>query len=79
MTPRQLRVARGFLNWSRTDLAHLTAISVETIRNVECSRYNPAPATLKKLERCFADHGVSFIGDQKMQGVVLISKARRKG
>jgi DNA-binding transcriptional regulator YiaG len=79
MTPRQLRAARGFLNWSRTDLAHLTAISVETIRNVECSRYNPAPATLEKLKRCFADHGIEFMGDQHMQGVMLVSKARRKG
>jgi transcriptional regulator with XRE-family HTH domain len=79
MTPRQLRAARGFLNWSRTDLANLTAISVETIRNTECSRYNPAPATLQKIKRCFSDHGIEFMSDQYMQGVMMTSKARRKG
>ena len=79
MTPRQLRAARGFLNWSRTDLSNLTAISVETIRNTECSRYNPAAATVEKIKRCFADHGIEFIGDQHAQGVMLVSKRRRKG
>jgi hypothetical protein len=44
----------------------------ETIQNIENGKCKPMPATLEKIGNSFADHGVSFIGDQKMQGVVLI-------
>jgi hypothetical protein len=56
----------------------MSGISPETIRNIENRRFNPTPATVEKIVRSFADRGVEFIGDRTMQGVVLISKARRK-
>ena len=79
MTPRQLRAARGFLNWSRQDLKRYSGVSAETIRNIEYGRYKAAPVTLEKLISCFADHGVEFMGHQHVQIVTLISEARRRG
>jgi len=78
MTPTQLRAARALLNWSRKDLRQVSGISAETIQNIENGKCNPMPATLDKLMRSFADHGVKFIGDRQMQGVVMISRALRK-
>jgi transcriptional regulator with XRE-family HTH domain len=79
MTPRQLRAARAFLNWSRVDLSRYSGVSAETIRNIEYGRCKLAPATIEQLTLCFTDRGIEFIAHHNAQGVMLISEAGLKG
>ncbi len=70
ITPAQLRAARAFLDWTRTECGHALGVSSETIRNIENGRCKPALATVEKVRQGFARHGVRFVGHQ---GVTRVS------
>lgn len=59
--PAQLRAARGFLGWTRSDLARKTGLSAETIKNTEYGTYLPKEETVKAITAAFAKHGVEMI------------------
>jgi predicted transcriptional regulator len=76
MTPAQLRAASALLDWSRNDLQRASGISPETIKNIECGKFNPTGNTVEKIIRCFADHGVEFMGHKQIQGVMLMTSEK---
>ena len=65
LTGAQIRGARGMLNWSASDLAARSGVSVPTIRRLEKESGSTANAyerTLIDLKRAFEEAGVEFIG-----------------
>lgn len=63
MTGKQMRAARGLLNWSVRDLSLATGIGTATI-----NRYEIVPGTppsrrgyLEKIRKAFEDQGVQFV------------------
>lgn len=60
ITPQQLRAARGILDWSRDKCGDVVGLSSATIKNIETGVYTPAPETIEKILKGFAEHGVSF-------------------
>jgi len=75
MTPAQLRAARAFLDWSRSELKSASTVSAETILNLEHGRYTPSPETVRKIRLTLTNHGVGFFnflaGQHRVWGVLL--------
>ena len=74
IAPAQLRAARSLLDWSRKELAAMSGVSPETIKNIEHGTFTPQDSTLKSLFETFARHGVEFFGVSALNlvGVVLV-------
>jgi DNA-binding XRE family transcriptional regulator len=60
LTPALCRAARGFLDWTQSDLAEHAGISRSTIRDYEADRHTAHRATLAQLQLAFERAGVSF-------------------
>lgn len=58
---KQIRAARGLLNWTQQDLADKASLSREGIKNIENEISTPRKDTIGQIERAFADHGVEFL------------------
>jgi transcriptional regulator with XRE-family HTH domain len=67
ITSEQIRAARGLLNWTQTDLAGESGISLASINNIERDIGSPRPDTLRTLEETFITAGVEFIGQHGVQ------------
>lgn len=63
ITGKQIRAARGFLDWTRADLAAMSHVSPETIKNIENDKFKTEEATLLKIEEAFKLMGIRFIGN----------------
>lgn len=61
LTPALCRAARGFLDWTQTDLADRSGVSRSTIRDYEGSRHDVHRATEAQLRHAFEEGGVRFI------------------
>lgn len=61
LTPALCRAARGFLDWTQSDLAEQSGISRSTIRDYEGDRHAAHRATLAQLRLAFERGGVSFV------------------
>lgn len=61
LTPELCRAARGFLDWTQSDLAERSGISRSTIRDYEADRHAAHRATEAQLRLAFEDGGVSFV------------------
>jgi transcriptional regulator with XRE-family HTH domain len=61
IAPEQLRAARGFMGWSRAELAEAAKISPETVKNIEFGIFSPQPGTLAAIQQAFADNGIQFL------------------
>lgn len=61
LTPALCRAARGFLDWTQTDLADRSGVSRSTIRDYEGSRHDVHRATEAQLRQAFEAGGVRFI------------------
>jgi len=73
--PAQIRAARGMLDWTRSDLAKKTGISVETIKNTEHSVYSPKEKTIKAITDAFAKQGIEFTCSEALATVPAEGKA----
>jgi len=63
MISAQLRAARALLNWSQSDLAERTELSVETIKRLERMKGTldaTRVSTLSAITDAFAQAGVEF-------------------
>jgi DNA-binding XRE family transcriptional regulator len=60
LTPALCRAARGFLDWTQSDLAERSDVSRSTIRDFEGSRHDIHRATAAQLCRAFEDAGIQF-------------------
>lgn len=56
----QIRAARALLNWTQTDLAHKTGLSLTAINNLEREEVIPRGQTINFIYQAFAKHGVEF-------------------
>lgn len=63
----QIRAARGLLDWSREELAQMSGLSYNTIRNLEAGNLSPRENTAARLCRAFAGAGISFIEDDGLR------------
>lgn len=61
LTPALCRAARGFLDWTQTDLAERSGISRSTIRDYEADRHPAHRATEAQLRLAFEDGGIAFV------------------
>ena len=61
LTPALCRAARGYLDWTQSDLAEHAGISRSTIRDYEADRHAAHRATLAQLQLAFERAGLSFV------------------
>ncbi len=61
LTPALCRAARGFLDWTQTDLAVDAGVSRSTIRDYEGGRHDIHRATEAQLRHAFEAAGVAFV------------------
>lgn len=79
ITGRQIRAARGLLDWSAVTLAQKAGLTRETINKIEDETVQPREGTLADIVRVFDESGVEFTDHEglraKPQGVeVLIAQ-----
>lgn len=78
ISPKELRSARVYLDWSQDDLAERSGLAVSTIRNIEAGTTVPSGKSAQALERAFAEY-IDFLpngGFQPRQETVKIYKGR---
>jgi transcriptional regulator with XRE-family HTH domain len=73
LTPALCRAARGFLDWTQSDLAERSGISRSTIRDYEADRHGAHRATEAQLRIAFEDGGVAFVA--VAEGKVAVCEA----
>ncbi|WP_413990635.1 helix-turn-helix domain-containing protein [Labrys okinawensis] len=71
MTPEQSRAARGFLDWSQTDLASAANVSLSTIRDFEKGRRVPIANNLAAVEAALRAQGIGFSSENGAQAVTF--------
>jgi len=68
MTPEQCRAARGWLNWSQSDLATAAKVSLSTVRDFEKGRRVPIANNLAAIHAALEGRGIDFV-DGKTSGI----------
>ena len=61
ITPRQIRAARGLLEWSGDDLAAKADVTRATLSKIESDIVQPQERTLARIAEVFDLHGVEFL------------------
>ncbi|MGE7369468.1 helix-turn-helix transcriptional regulator [Neorhizobium sp. NPDC001467] len=61
LTSALCRAARGFLDWTQTDLAERSGVSRSTIRDYEGDRHDVHRATEAQLRQAFESAGLVFV------------------
>jgi DNA-binding XRE family transcriptional regulator len=77
VTGRQIRAARGLLNWSAIALAEKAGLTRESIKKIEDETVQPREGTLADIVGVFEEHGVEFTDNSgirlKPQGVEVLT------
>lgn len=63
VTSAQVRMARGALKWTVTDLAEATGLHRNTITNFETGKYAGDRASVDAIETALSRAGVQFIDE----------------
>ena len=63
ISSQQIRAARGFLDWSRADLATRAKVNAGTIKNIEDSAVQPHAETMDSIERVFRTNNIEFLSN----------------
>lgn len=71
MTPEQCRAARGWLDWSQTDLANAASVSLSTVRDFEKGRRVPIANNLGAMESALRAKGAEFFDNDETSGVTF--------
>lgn len=58
---KQIRAARGLLNWTQKDLGDKAGVSREAIKNIENEISRPRQDTIREIHNAFETHGVEFL------------------
>ncbi|MEM6812122.1 MAG: helix-turn-helix transcriptional regulator [Pseudomonadota bacterium] len=58
---KQIRAARGLLNWTQKDLGEKAGVSRESIKNIENEISRPRSQTIHEIQSAFENHGVEFL------------------
>ena len=61
LTPAHCRAARGFLDWTQSELADRAGVSRSTIRDYEGNRHDIHRATEAQLRLAFEEGGLVFV------------------
>ncbi len=61
ITARQIRAARGLLEWSGDDLANKVGITRATLSKIESDIVQPQERTLARISEAFDMHGIEFL------------------
>jgi len=61
ITARQIRAARGLLEWTGKDLAHKLGMTPATISKIEADLVQPQENSLFRIADLFDKHGVEFL------------------
>jgi len=61
ITIKQIRAARGLLNWTQKDLGNKAGVSREAIKNIENEISRPRKDTIREIQNAFEVHGVEFL------------------
>ena len=77
LTPALCRAARGFLDWTQSDLSEQSGISRSTIRDYEGDHHAAHRATLAQLRLALERGGVSFVSLAERKTAVCL--AQRSG
>ncbi len=64
ITPGQIRAARGLINWSQSDLAERTGMSILSIGNIELGKQKPSAKTQDKIINIFSMVGIEFTDNE---------------
>lgn len=76
VTGRQIRAARGLLDWSATTFAKKAGLTRETINRIEDEKIQPREGTIADIVRVFDENGVEFTDNSgvrvKPQGVEVL-------
>ena len=72
MTPEQCRAARGFLDWSQSDLATAANVSLSTIRDYEKGRRIPIANNLAAMEAALRAQGIGLSAENDAQQVTYL-------
>jgi transcriptional regulator with XRE-family HTH domain len=57
---QQMRAARGLLNWSQSELAKVSGLSITAINNIDREISSPRLQTLKNIQNIFENNGIEF-------------------
>jgi len=63
LSSQQMRAARGYLDWTRADLAARAKINVGTIKNIEDGAVQPYAETTEAIERVFRQQNLEFLAN----------------
>jgi len=61
ISARQMKAARVLLDWSQSDFAKATGISIATIRRLEAGYITPRSATVISISKCLEAAGIEFL------------------
>lgn len=80
MTPEHSRAARGWLNWSQTELARRAHVSLSTVRDFETGRRSPIANNVAAMRRAIEDAGVRLVFDEQgnATGIVCDDEQKRR-
>jgi len=68
ITGRQIRAARGLLDWTAADLAEKAGLTRETVSRIEVDTVQAREGSIEKLLHVFEQSDIEFIGER---GVAL--------
>ena len=63
MTPDQCRAGRGWLDWSQSDLANASGVSLPTVQDYEKGRVVPVINDLAAIQFALDKAGIGFAFD----------------
>ena len=70
MTPEQCRAARAWLDWSQTELAERSQLSLATVKDFERGKRIPHPNNLAAIRVALQSAGISFV-DGEPSGITF--------
>lgn len=73
---RQIRAARGLLEWSRSDLVRASGVSMSALLRLESTQADTRSSTVNKVVAALEDAGIVFVNDGQAGTGVLVKPAR---
>ncbi len=77
MSPEQSRAARGWLDWSQSELAEKASVSLSTVRDFEKGRRVPIANNLTAIQAALEAAGIAFVDDGGASGIAFNKRKRR--
>ena len=69
---RQVRAARGLLEWSRSDLVRASGVSMSALLRLESAQADTSTSTVSKVIVALEAAGIVFVNDSQTGTGVLV-------